>query len=574
MLAARDQMRRRGQDDSGFWASANRRMMLGFRRLAIIDLDPRSSQPLRRGGLQIIFNGEIYNFRELRRELEELGERFETEGDAEVILALYGRYGSKAPERLRGMFAFAIADEAAGTLFLARDEFGIKPLYYAEDRGTFYFASQVKALRKIRSLSAEPDPAGLVGFHLMGAVPEPFTMYRSMRALEAGHHLSVTSAGPGEPYRYAHVASVLAAASPDDSSNLDELIAEAARDSVRAHLVADVEVGLLLSAGIDSGALLGLMRDCGQQRVRAFTIDFPELRGTTMEETPLAEQIAARYGAQHQIDRISAEEFNRCTEQIFNDMDQPTIDGINSWFASRLASSAGMKVVLSGLGADELLGGYSTFDRVPRMQRMSRAVRSLPLLGGMANWALRRFGPLAAPRNPKLRYILDYAPTFAGSYLIARGILLPFELDTVLDDGMIREGMERLRPLERIASSAEPDPGSDAGRVMALECSNYMRNQLLRDNDWASMAHTVELRVPFVDCAFLRRIAPVAHRLHGRAGKLGLARAPSLRLPAATMDRPRSGFSVPLGAWAGGNAIDRLSSRHWAPRVASQYQRS
>jgi asparagine synthase (glutamine-hydrolysing) len=143
VIAARDQMWRRGQDDTGLWTSADGRMKLGFRRLAIIDLDPRSSQPMRRGRLQIIFNGEIYNFRELRRELEELGEHFETEGDAEVILALYSRFGARAPERLRGMFAFAIADEQAGTVFLARDQFGIKPLYYAEDRGTFYFASQV-----------------------------------------------------------------------------------------------------------------------------------------------------------------------------------------------------------------------------------------------------------------------------------------------------------------------------------------------------------------------------------------------------------------------------------------------
>jgi asparagine synthase (glutamine-hydrolysing) len=548
-------------------------MMLGFRRLAIIDLDPRSSQPLRRGRLQIIFNGEIYNFRELRRELEDLGDRFETEGDAEVILALYERYGSQAPERLRGMFAFAIADEAAGTLFLARDQFGIKPLYYAEDRGTFYFASQVKALKKIRWLSTEPDPAGLVGFHLMGSVPEPFTIYRSMRSVEAGHYLTVTTAGPGEPSRYAHVASLLARAARDDDSNLDELIAEAARDSVRAHLVSDVEVGVLLSAGIDSGALLGLMRDCGQQRVRAFTIDFPELRGTAAEETPLAQQIAARYGAEHEVDRISAEEFSDCAEQIFNDMDQPTVDGINSWFASRMASRAGMKVVLSGLGGDELLGGYSTFDRIPRMHRFARTVRSIPLAGGLARWALRRFGPIAAPGNPKVPYVLDYASTLAGSYLINRGILLPFELDTVLDEGVVREGMDRLRPLERIAATNDPTPGSDIARVMALETSNYMRNQLLRDNDWASMAHTVELRVPFVDWPAFEAIAPVAHRLGSRAGKLALGRAPSLPLPAETLDRPRSGFGVPLSAWLGGTALSRLTSRQWAPRVAAEFQR-
>jgi asparagine synthase (glutamine-hydrolysing) len=315
------------------------------------------------------------------------------------------------------------------------------------------------------------------------------------------------------------------------------------------------------------------MRDCGQQRVRAFTIDFPELRGTAGEEAPVAEQIAARYGAEHQIERISADEFNGCAEQIFEDMDQPTVDGINSWFASRLASRAGMKVVLSGLGGDELLAGYSTFDRVPRMQRLASKLRSVPLAGNLARWALRQFGPVAAPKNPKLRYALDYAPTFAGSYLMARSILLPFELDRALDEDVIREGMERLRPVERIGASIDPDPGSDAGRVMALEASNYMRNQLLRDSDWASMAHTVELRVPFVDWHALSAIAPIAHRLRGRAGKLALGRAPSLPLPSTSLERPRSGFGVPLSAWAGGSAINRLTSRQWAPRVAAQYQR-
>lgn len=572
VAAACHRMWRRGQDGDGQWISDNRRTVLGYRRLAILDPQPRSGQPMRRGQLVLVFNGEIYNFRDLRRELEQSGETFVTEGDAEVILALYARHGPACVERLRGMFAFAIADERAGSLFLARDHFGMKPLYYAIEGGTLYFASQVKALQAFAKLSADPDPAGLVGFHLMGSVPEPFTIYRSMRCLQAGHHLTVDRDGPGEPVRFAHVAAALAQAEPDDDGDLCERVAAAMRDSMAAHLVSDVEVGLLLSAGIDSGGILGLMHDQGASRVRCFTLEFPELAGSREDEAPLAREIARRYGARHEVESIDNAEFDDCAERIFEDMDQPTVDGINSWFACRMAGRAGLKVVLSGAGGDELLGGYPYFERVPRMHRAVRRLASLPLAGRLARWAARSFGPVAARRNPKLAGLFDCAASLPGAYLLSRSILLPFELEDVLDEGLVRDGLDRLRPLERIAGSIEPDPGSDGGRMIALETSNYLRNQLLRDGDWASMAHTVELRTPFVDWPTLQAIAPVAHRLGGRAGKLAFAAAPSNPLPAATVARARSGFTVPLSAWMGrGAGFDRLTSRRWAPQVAARY---
>lgn len=572
VVAARDTMWRRGQDDKGLWSSADRRMVLGHRRLAIIDLDPRSAQPFRRGNLQIVFNGEIYNFRELRSELENEGEQFATEGDAEVILALYARFGAACVERLRGMFAFVIADEGQRTMFLARDHYGIKPLYYADCDGSFYFASQVKALRKISAISAEPDPAGIVGFHLTGSVPEPFTIYRSIRCLEAGRHLTVTTAGVGEPIRFANIAAVLASAARDDSSSLEETVASAMRDTVRAHLVADVEVGLLLSAGIDSGALLGLMRDCGANRVRAVTMEFAELRGTSRDEAPLAREIARRAGAQHQVDLIEEGEFGRCAEAIFQDMDQPTIDGINSWFACRLASRAGLKVALSGLGADEILGGYGTFQTIPRVHRIARRIGRTPLAGRLAKWALRNFGPTVVRGNPKIGGVLDYAETLPGAYVLMRAVLLSSELDGFLDEATVSEGLSRLRLLDRVTASVEPEPQSDIARLIALESSNYMRNQLLRDADWASMAHTLELRVPFVDWPTLRAIAPVAHRLGDRAGKLALARAPSQPLPAEVTERPKTGFSIPIASWvADAKPVDRLASRKLLPTISRQF---
>ena len=215
------------------------------------------------GRLVVVFNGEIYNYPALRKELEADGVRFRTTSDTEALLHLYARHGTEMVHRLRGMFALAIWDEARRGLFLARDPYGIKPLYTANDGWTFRFASQVKALLAGGRVSRDPEPAGVVGFHLFGSVPEPFTLYREIRSVPAGHTQWIDAAGPREPKPFANLAAILAegARSPSPPAELPQRVRAAVLDSVRAHLLADVEVGVFLSAGIDSGALLGLMRD-------------------------------------------------------------------------------------------------------------------------------------------------------------------------------------------------------------------------------------------------------------------------------------------------------------------------
>src|SRR6202142_1854457 len=273
LLATREAMRARGPDGSGIWWNTDRRCGLGHRRLSIIDLSERASQPMvsQDGGRVVTFNGEIYNYPALRTELEKQGVQFRTTSGTEALLHLYSLYGEAMVHKLRGMFAFAIWDEAKRGLFLGRDPYGIKPLYTANDGWMFRFASQVKALLEGGQVSRDPESAGIFGFDLFGSVPEPFTIYREIRALPAGHTQWIDSAGPREPKAFANIAAVLAEGAEHEApaNELRVRVRTAVLDSVRAHLLADVEVGVFLSAGIDSGALLGLMRDAGRGNIRA-----------------------------------------------------------------------------------------------------------------------------------------------------------------------------------------------------------------------------------------------------------------------------------------------------------------
>jgi asparagine synthase (glutamine-hydrolysing) len=576
LLATRDAMRRRGPDGAGAWWSKDRRCALGHRRLSIIDLSDRASQPMASddGRYMLVFNGEIYNLPELRVALEQDGARFRTTSDSEALLHLFARDGAGMLRRLRGMFAFAIWDDFARRLFLARDPYGIKPLYMADDGCTFRFASQVKALRAGGAITDDPDPAGIVGFHLFGSVPEPFTLYRAIRALPAGHFQWVDDAAPRDPEPYADLASAF---SDSGDADPDRTVAPAVLDSVRHHLLADVEVGCFLSAGIDSGALLGLMRDAGQEKIRAITLGFDEYTGTAEDEVPLAADIAARYGADHIVRRVGRREFEDDLPAILDAMDQPSIDGVNTWFVAKAAAEAGLKVALSGLGGDELLAGYASFADIPRWHRRYGPFAAGPLLGGVMRSTLAAIAPAFAASRPKALGILDHAGSWPGTYLLRRGLFLPHELPGIMDPEIAREGLRRLDVTRRIAAGATPDPGSDIARVCLLESTQYLRNTLLRDADWAGMAHSLEIRVPLVDFTLFSTLAPTIRRLAPGAGKRALAQAPSVPLPEEIVARAKTGFTVPTAAWTGsfagrsgsvstaaGATSKGLASRHWS----------
>jgi asparagine synthase (glutamine-hydrolysing) len=551
----RDHMERRGPDGSGEWLSADGRVGFGHRRLAIIDLSERADQPMTSddGRLTITFNGEIYNYRALRQDLEQRGYVFRTESDTEVLLHLYRERGVDMFGALRGMYAFGLWDAAQRSLLLARDPYGIKPLYYADTAGTLRFASQVRALQAGGKLSRARDAAGQVGFFLWGSVPEPHTIYAAVRALPAGSYLQVGHGGPATPRQHFSIAQCWSDASlvqPQrlTAGDVQASVGEGLRDSVRAHLVADVPVSAFLSAGIDSSALCSLMTEQGGLITHAITLAFSEFAGSSADEVPLAAAFARSQGLQHHVRRVEQAEFVLDMPEILAAMDQPSIDGVNTWFVSKATAELGLKVAISGLGGDELFGGYPSFQELPRIVRAMYWPGRVPGLGA----ALRRVtaSPLAfVPVHPKLAGLAEYGGSFAGAYLLKRGLFMPWELERVLPADQVREGLNQLDLPHSIESLLKPMPRLDWAKIAVLEASQYMRNQLLRDTDWASMAHSLEVRVPLVDHVLLSRLAPVLAHAGRSRGKHWLAMSPRGGLPAALRARPKTGFSTPLEGW-------------------------
>lgn len=570
--AVRDHMRARGPDGAGSWISQDGRVGLAHRRLSIVDLSARGAQPMHAGALSITFNGEIYNYRALRNELESDGEEFVSDSDTEVLLKLYARDGVAMFTRLRGMYAFGIWDGLRNELLLARDPFGIKPLYYAESANAVWFSSQARALIDTGVIAGTPDLRAWNEFLLWGSVPEPRTAYAAVKAVPAGTWVRVRE-GRGVTVPVAHFdLSRAYQASSDSLSNAEA--AEALCDSVRHHLVADVSVGIFLSAGIDSSALLGLARDAGGSP-SALTLGFAEFTGQARDEVPLASQVAAHYGVNHHVRRVDRAEFEHDLPAIYAAMDQPSIDGINTWFVAKAARELGWKVAMSGLGGDELLGGYPSFTDVPLWVRWLGWARHLPRA---SEWLGRLFARLMP--HPKAQGLLRFGGAWSGAYFLRRGLFMPWEVDAVLPSWMPHDREAVAECLHQLDLLLTPDPGSSHSRIAVLESGMYMRNQLLRDSDWASMAHSIELRVPLVDANLVSRIGPrvgqcVRERMRlpkGTSAKHLLALAPKKPLPRTVLEREKTGFETPVGEWIrmGGDKSDGAWARGWARRILAE----
>jgi asparagine synthase (glutamine-hydrolysing) len=552
LRATQAHMAARGPDGAGEWRSDDGRVAIAHRRLAIIDPRPESAQPMATddGRLHITFNGEIYNYEALRDELIAAGVAFRTHSDTEVLLVLYAREGAEMVKRLRGMFAFAIHDARDDSLFLARDPYGIKPLYYASSGGVFRFASQVKALLAGGAVGRALEPAGVTGFLLWGSVPEPYTLYRDIRSLPSGCTLRVTRSGAETPRRYWSLSEVvarsIAAATAVPAGAEVEYLREALLDSVRAHLVADVPVGAFLSAGVDSSTIVGLARELRSAPIETITLTTDEFRGTRNDEAPAAAEIARHLDVRHHVRSMSLREFEADLPAFLAAMDQPTIDGLNTWFVSKVAAEAGLKVALSGLGGDELLGGYPTFREIPRMVERWRPLSRLPVAGALFCTLYSGLSAWYPKVNPKYAGLARYGGTYRGAYLIERGVVKPWELHHVLDREIAGAGLERLAKQGDELGDA---PLSGFAKVSILESSRYMRNQLLRDADWAGMAHSLEIRVPLVDAVLTERLAGLAATGRFHFDKSALLKALPKGLPAAAAGRPKTGFTVPLWQW-------------------------
>lgn len=568
------QMRARGPDDEGLWQEGG--VTLGHRRLAVIDLDHRAAQPMHStdGRHVIAYNGEIYNFRELRQELEAQGEVFRTTSDTEVLLALFARHGAAMLSRLRGMFAFVIWDREARRAFAARDPYGIKPLYYAQSGQGVLLASQVKALLATGMVSREPDLHGQGGFWLLGSVPEPHTWYRGIKALPAGHCAWIEHGRLQDPQCWNDIGDVWRGAEgralPADE--VRRRVRSALRESVDRHLVADVPVGVFLSGGIDSGALAGLMVEAGARQLQGITLTYDEFAGSDRDEAPAAARIAAYYGIRHHVRRVTRGEFAADLPRILDAMDQPSIDGVNTWYASKAAAECGLKVVVSGVGADELFQGYSSFDRLPRLvafwSRASRLPGAMALAGLAADLKARGSG------KSRWRYLPSWARTLPGAWMAGRGLFAPSDLVDLMGSGMVQEMLHDLEPDRWIGKMSGALPGDARLALGQVESTTYLRNQLLRDSDWASMDHSVELRTPLVDAWLLAELRPLLASFRQFPGKALLARAPQKPLPQDITRKVKTGFGIPVAKWLAAreqNGSVAQDSRDWARRVVAAY---
>jgi asparagine synthase (glutamine-hydrolysing) len=540
-------MVRRGPDDEGVdtWGEAT----LGMRRLAIFD-PAHGHQPMSTpdGRWHLVFNGAIYNFRTLRTELSAAGYVFQTECDTEVLLAAIARWGEACLNRLRGMFAFAAWDSQERTLLLARDPFGIKPLYlHSAPDGGLLFASELNALLASGRVPAVIDPQAVSAYLSWLAVPAPLTIYRGVRSLGAGE-CAVWRSGKLEIKAYwtlrdAYTASDIAIA--HTHAEFTAGLRSQLEDTVRAHAVADVPVGAFLSGGLDSTALVALMTKIGGARLKTFSLGFDD---AGYSEANAAAANAHHLGTDHHASVLTGDRVAADLDTILASLDQPTGDGINTYYVSQAARAGGITVALSGLGADELFGGYPSFRNVPRIARwlpLWRAVPSALRESLLARW------DRGDTRQRKLADTLRHASSPAALALLQRRVFAESTRCSLLSPDVISPYAEH--PSEALLASELRDEDLFA-ITSAAELRGYMGDVLLRDSDVMSMRHSLELRTPFVDRPLVTWLAlqSTSFKHTPAHPKSALSDAVRDLLPPELLTRPKRGFTLPFAQWMRG----------------------
>jgi asparagine synthase (glutamine-hydrolysing) len=491
------------------------------------------------GRFTITFNGEIYNFQELREEMQAKGVTFRTQTDTEVILRLYEREGREMVKKLRGMFAFAIWDEESKSCFCARDPFGIKPFYYCVSGGQFCFASELRALIQAGLTSRRLNPQAVAAYFETGSVPEPLTLVDGVSCLKPGQAMFWKD---GEMQHYRHWEPIFPAAEDGgaacDGAEAVGRLRAALLDSVRHHFVSDVPVGIFLSGGIDSTLVLALARELGQENISTFSIGVDD---PGLDESSIARRTAAHFGAQHHERRLDDHVGRAIFDEFITSIDQPSIDGFNTYTVSAFAREHGMKVVLSGLGGDEVFGGYPSFSQVPRMARLSRLLGIVPGVRQMAGRFMEKHSN--SNRTRRMGTFFQSDPCVATAYRAYRAI---FSRRDALRLTAHYTGVSEVSRHSRVAYAMPPTPEDE---VSLCEITGYMRNQLLKDSDVMSMAHGLELRVPLVDQKLFDSIADVPARVRLRGGKRFLLDAVP-EIPTWVAEQPKRGFLFPYQRWA------------------------
>ena len=538
-------MEHRGPDDGGCTTVGI--ATLGMRRLAIFD-PANGRQPMQTadGRFTLVFNGAIYNFRELRSELAAAGETFRTNCDTEVLLAAYVRWGEACLRRLRGMFAFAVWDAREQSLFLARDPFGIKPLYYQHRAdGRIVWASELNALRAAGLISSEIEPQAAADCLAWLAVAAPRTIYRGVFSLQPGE-CARWQAGRLE-VRTAWNFQGIPVEKP--CANRMDFQCELRRrldDTIRAHELADVPVGAFLSGGLDSAVIVGLMSRASSTRLKTFSIGFDE---EAYSEAEAAAATARHFGTDHYRTVLTGEQVARDIEKILATMDQPTGDGINTYYVSQAARRGGVTVALSGLGGDELFGSYPSFHDLPKIARWLPLWRMLP---GLAQRPIIDRLKRGDTRARKLADFLEHARNLNELCALQRRVFANDDLRALLSSEASGQ-IDGESPFHSQLASLGADLAHTGAfeTISAWELRTYMADVLLRDSDVMSMRHSLELRVPFIDRPFIEWLwnQPAKFKHEATGFKRPLAAAVADLLPPGIMQRKKWGFTLPLAVW-------------------------
>jgi len=526
-----------GPDDEGFYTNASDGIVMGHRRLALIDLSPKGHQPMlyQNGKLVISFNGEIYNYVLLKKELQDLGFQFMTESDTEVILASYAAWGVKSFDKFKGMFAFCLYDADRHQSYLVRDPSGIKPLYFRAIENHLVFSSEVKAFAETDYIYTE-HPDWKILFLAFGHLPEPYTTFSEVMMLAKGHYLiwqHQTDTFEIKNFVRQHPIKEIT-----DYLEAKTLVQQNLYAAVKKHLLSDAKIGVFLSGGIDS-SILTLLADkifsettTEPSELNTLSINFEE---AAFSEKVFQDVIVQQLHGNHSEYTITPTFFSEHFPAALKAMDQPTADGINSWFVNYFAKESGLKAVLSGIGADELFGGYPSFKRMGLIKQLKR----LPQF--MLRKSLR-FKKVSLKRS----YYLSYRNT-VGEYLFLRGIFTPDEIARLLSCSI--EKVDQV--LQNTSINPIPNHLKDGERASWLECNLYMQTQLLKDTDTMSMQHGVEVRVPFLDQDLLCTLGVMdaGIKFKGKCAKSLLIDAFTDILPRMIWNRKKMGFTFPFQDW-------------------------
>jgi asparagine synthase (glutamine-hydrolysing) len=535
-----DSMRHRGPDDEGAVVVSQEPLaVLGHRRLSIIDISAAGHQPMTDAdGNWVTYNGEIYNYRELRHQLIDLGHHFATNSDTEVLLRAYAQWGDEVVTRLRGIFAFGLWDARRKRLLLGRDHMGVKPMYYSLAGQTLLFASEVRALLATGLISRKLDMRAAQSYLAYGSVQDPYTLVRGINSLEPGH-LAILQDGKLTIRSYWRIeqkslrSGSLEAAMPEVKHKLEEAVA--------SQLVADVPIGAFLSGGIDSTAIAALAQRALSQPVRTLSIAFDEAE---YDEREFARLASRHIGSDHHELVLRGADFRNHLPLALAAFDQPSADGLNTYFVSKLAREAGLTVALSGVGGDELFGGYGEYSHVRRVRTWSRRLRRVPRM-------MRRFAArgMRAWQHPVGHRIVDLLDSRDDPYFLSRRLFAPAQAAELFHPD-VPSGTswypERFTRLSREAAGFDAVAGASA-----MELQTYMLSTLLRDTDQMAMAHALEVRVPLIDPELVALVfsLPGSWRLKEGVPKPLLTNALGDAIPKDCAYRPKRGFELPYQRW-------------------------